>query len=84
MDVRIRLGSRDSMDEDNLYLVDTIPSFEECKTLCDNRSDNGNLAVVREGVVVDSYKGLPDEVNNSLFHTYALHEQDFPCPVASR
>jgi hypothetical protein len=39
---------------------------------------NRNLVVVKEGVVADCYKGLPDETNNAIFYTYHQHAQEAP------
>jgi hypothetical protein len=38
---------------------------------------NVNIASLRDGVVREVFKGTADEANNSLFSTYALHEQRF-------
>lgn len=76
-------GSKDSVDVDTYYWVDELPStIQECKTWCESRKgENANLLTVYTEIVgehyssvVDKvYKGVPDEVNNSLLRTYDLH-----------
>lgn len=76
-------GSKDSVDVDTYYWVDELPStIQECKTWCESREgENANLFTVHTEIVgehyssvVDKvYKGVPDEVNNSLLRTYDLH-----------
>ena len=69
-------GSGDSTDTDVVYVVDELPSPDDCKKFCSADSEeNRNLIVVRNSVVVECYKGTPDEINNSLLRTYSLHEQ---------
>lgn len=77
----VRIGSEDSIDEDTIYLVGSIPPIQECKRFCDQKPDNRNLVVVQDGVITDCYKGLPDEVNNAIFYTYGLHNQQTENPV---
>jgi hypothetical protein len=79
---RLRFGSPDSLDADALYVADRLPDDVACKQFCSAGDDNRNLIVVREGVVAETYKGLPDETNNALLATYALHPQEHPNPVA--
>lgn len=43
----------------------------------DYKEVNGNLGVVKDGVVTDVFKGTYEEVNNSMFLTYDLHPQVF-------
>lgn len=78
----VTLGSGDSIDIDNLYVFQEIPDLQESKTFCDRKTDNRNIAVFENGVVKDCYKGLPDELNNSLFYTYKLHDQVSENPVS--
>jgi hypothetical protein len=76
-------GSEDSVDVDTYYWVDELPStIQECKTWCESREgENANLFTIHTEIineqyysVVDKvYKGVPDEVNNSLLRTYDLH-----------
>lgn len=72
-------GSEDSTDRDIIYVFERIPSFQECKSFCDGQgANNGNIVVIKDGVIASAYKGSIDEVNNGLFHTYKLHKQEFP------
>jgi hypothetical protein len=74
----VRFGSHDSLDRDTVYRVAHLPSLQQCKALCFDRTENRNLVVIRDGIVADCFKGLPDETNNALYHTYSLHEQQAP------
>jgi hypothetical protein len=69
--------SEDSTDIDVLYIIDELPDFQTCKNFCDMNPDgeNRNLAVIRDGVITECYKGSPDELNNALIDTYTKHEQ---------
>ena len=71
-------GSEDSIDTDVVYVVDTLPSLQECKRFCSDKNENRNICVVKNGIVIECYKGTPDEVNNAVFLTYHLHEQEYP------
>jgi hypothetical protein len=77
----VRFGSPDSVDTDLLYPVQRLPSPVEAKSLCSGGPANRNLIVVRDGVIAETYKGLPDETNNALLATYSLHQQTEPNPV---
>ena len=81
-------GSEDSLDVDVYFVVDALGTFNEAKKLCDELSHqhavNGNLIVIKDGQVVDVYKGTVDEVNNSILATYSLHDQSFPIPVTKK
>jgi hypothetical protein len=61
-----------------VYTVERLPGQQRSKDLCLHASENRNLVVIKNGVVADCYKGLPDETNNAIFHTYHLHEQQSP------
>lgn len=74
-------GSKDSVDTDVVYVVDKLPSLQECKKFCSDKKENRNLCVVKNGVVTECYKGTPDEVNNAVFLTYNLHEQEYPLVI---
>lgn len=78
---RLVHGSQDSSDLDVLYVMDSKPSFLDCQRFCADKEENRNIIVVRDGVVVECFKGLPDEVNNALLRTYGLHAQTSPNPV---
>ena len=74
-------GSEDSTDLDVIYVVDELPSLQECKTFCSDKEENRNLITVENGIVTSVYKGTPDEVYNSLLRTYNLRKQDYPLLV---
>jgi hypothetical protein len=87
-------GSHSSADYDIMVFVDTIPSVEDSKQLTHKLdyyyymffSDNGlpmkkvnsNLAVLKDGVIVQVYKGTSDECSNSCYLTYDEHQQFHP------
>ncbi len=74
-------GSGDSTDNDVIYVVDKLPSLQDCKRFCsnqDNPNENRNICVIYGGEVVQCYKGTPDEVNNAVYLTYKLHKQEYP------
>lgn len=78
-------GSSDSTDKDVIYVFDTLPSVVECKKFCDGKGiNNGNIITVNDGVVTSAFKGSIDEVNNSLFSTYSLHEQEYPLLITRK
>ena len=81
---RLRFGSQDSIDEDVLYVFETMPSFSECQSFCGEGDDNRNIVVVVDGVITNSFKGIPDETNNALLATYDLHEQECENPVTQK
>lgn len=69
-------GSEDSRDCDVIYIVDKIPSIQESAEFCNaDPSENRNIAIIKDGVIVQCFKGFPDEVNNALLSTYPLHPQ---------
>jgi len=78
-------GSENSLDLDICFFVETLSSIndnhktveklievEAFKTL---KTINANLAILKEGVIIDCFKGIPDELNNALYQTYHLHNQ---------
>lgn len=73
-------GSGNSLDTDMVYLVDQMPgSIAECKAFCDtmkHANENLNIAVIEGGVISKCFKGTVDELNNAIYCTYRLHEQD--------
>ena len=83
-------GSEDSIDVDTYYWVDELPpTIQECKTWCESREgENANLFTIHTEIVGEQYssvvdkvyKGVPDEVNNSLLRTYDLHNQESSLP----
>lgn len=79
---KVYFGSGDSVDTDVVYFFDKLPELSECKRFCsEDENENRNIAVVKNGVVVECYKGSPDETNNAVYKTYCLHKQDFENPV---
>lgn len=88
-------GSENSKDYDVIVFVDNIPEvIDDAHTLCkkynaelleilDDKPLNCNLGVVKDGHIVDVFKGTPDEVNNALYYTYDYHKQYYPNAVKS-
>ena len=85
-------GSEDSIDTDAIVFVDSLPKTkEDCKNSCllyekmitSDKKINVNLAVVKDGIITECFKGTADEVNNSVLTTYGLHldNQKFPLMV---
>ena len=75
-------GSEDSLDHDIYVIIDKPMDNHPSKKLCEQYLPaNANLLVIEDGVVTWSYKGTIDECNNSLYHTYDLHEQKFKFPI---
>jgi hypothetical protein len=80
-------GSATSLDLDICFFVDRIVSISESNTLLkqiieatnlsDTKKINGNLGVISNGVLIDCFKGIPDELNNALIITYDLHKQAY-------
>jgi len=83
-------GSKSSKDLDCMCFVDVIPSIHESHKLCGiyneeiriitgtDKEVNSNLAVIKDGIILDTFKGTSEECNNSLYLTYNLHDQHFP------
>ena len=75
-------GSADSIDEDTLYVIDQLPdTIESCKEFCLNNkgdNENPNLATIENGIINACFKGTVDELNNAVYKTYSLHEQNYP------
>ena len=40
--------------------------------------------MITDGVVTESFKGRPDEVNNALLATYPLHQQQYPLLITRK
>lgn len=78
-------GSGDSLDTDIHYVFDEMPSYNECKSFCDaDLSENRNIITIANGHVTNCYKGTVDEVNNALYDTYKLHEQQYPLQITHK
>lgn len=82
-------GSPTSQDYDIIVFVKAIPTIQICKKQCKDSAEqlivkygdkplNVNIAVVTDGIITDCFKGMSDELNNSLFQTYGFHQQAFP------
>lgn len=83
-------GSENSLDTDIMVKVETMPSISESKKLTEEyvkvfntfyKDPNINFCVIENGGVVDVYKGTNDEVNNSIYATYSLHNNEQSCLV---
>lgn len=75
-------GSEDSNDIDIHYLSDAPLTKKAAKAISDQSPDgNANVICVKDGIVVWTYKGSPDETNNGILRTYDLHDQYMPNPV---
>jgi len=83
---KIIFGSHDSLDIDVVYVFDTLPSLQECKKFCENKDEeNKNIVCIKNGVVVSSYKGTIDEMNNVILDTFHLHKQNMELnPITKR
>ena len=91
-DIFYVFGSPSSADYDILVLVGNVPETYAAHEWCDEFTDelkniftdkkiNVNLGVMRDGIIVKVFKGTPDEVNNSVFMTYAMHKQKHPLGI---
>ena len=79
-------GSKNSLDLDVCFFVKALSSIDnnhkKVETLVQEqafkttKTVNANLAIIKDGVVVDCFKGIVDELNNALYKTYHLHEQE--------
>jgi hypothetical protein len=79
-----------------MFIVESIPMQSESHELVKklekelleqkefNKPMNGNLAIVKDGVVIKCHKGTSEEVNNAMLDTYHLHTQDHPNVITKR
>jgi len=83
-------GSEDSLDTDIMVAIDEIPSIADCKKMEEKyetifskifKEPNLNFCVVNDNIIIDVYKGTVDEVNNSVYTTYSLHNNEQKCLV---
>jgi hypothetical protein len=86
-------GSLSSIDRDILVFVDTLPELEASKALGSQLTPsiqahfknfkplNINFGILRDGVIVATLKGIPDETNNAILATYSLHRQPYPLVI---
>ncbi|WP_163408220.1 hypothetical protein [Flavobacterium ajazii] len=82
-------GSENSLDLDLVFFVEEMPETileklslskklsESITKFYSEKKINANLAVQRNGHLVEVYKGTTDELNNALFYTYQNHHQKF-------
>lgn len=83
--VRYIHGSEDSLDVDVYYVFDELPEFSECRRFCsEDKDENRNIIVIRDGIVSECFIGTVDEINNALIDTYPLHKQEYPLLVTRR
>ena len=80
-------GSPSSIDRDILAFVDTLPTLEASKTLAtqlapaiqahfkEAKALNINFGILRDGIIIETLKGIPDETNNAILATYGFHIQ---------
>ena len=86
-------GSPSSLDCDVLVSAPILPALEESKVLATtltpeimaqlgtDKKLNVNFAVLRDGVIVETLKGIPDETNNAVLTTYSFHSQLYPLTI---
>lgn len=76
IDIMVFVNSLDEDQNENHKVVKELNDFYEKKYYL-GKKINCNLCIYNHisGTIVDVFKGTPDEVNNSLYHTYELHEQ---------
>jgi len=85
-------GSENSTDYDVLVDVNEIPPIEKSHELCKYYNEflstilkdkpiNSNLAVFKDGKIIDVFKGTTDELNNVLYYTFNNHQQYFENPI---
>lgn len=83
--IRYIHGSEDSLDLDVYYVFDSMPDFSECRRFCsEDKNENRNIIVIKDGVVTECFIGTIDEINNGLIDTYSLHEQEHPLLIERR
>lgn len=80
-----RHGSKNSVDLDIVYLFDHIPSQKECVEFVESKKDEDvNIIVVKNGIVIFSFRGSADETNNALLHTTKSFEQAWDLPTVAK
>ncbi|HEY1195322.1 hypothetical protein [Flavobacterium sp.] len=82
-------GSENSLDLDLVFFIEEMPETileklslskelsQSITSFFPEKEINANLAVQRNGHLVEVYKGTTDELNNALFYTYKNHHQKF-------
>jgi len=87
-------GSKTSQDYDILVFVDKLGTIDENHSYIKelnkefsikypDKKINCNLGILKEGKILEVFKGTADEVNNSLFFTYKNHIQEYPNQISS-
>ncbi len=90
-------GSHSSHDYDIVLFVNQLETTQQNHAFCDaqaltfnaffaqkglpQKKINLNLAILVDGIIDKVYKGTPDELNNAVLRTYALHAQYHPLLV---
>lgn len=84
-------GSTNSQEYDILFHVPEIIKDQNMSNLfcmgisyfieLNDKNKRIVLCTTKNGIINKVSIGLPDELNNSLFYTYALHKQYHPCLV---
>jgi len=87
-------GSEDSQDLDICFFVDEIGNIENSKNhlielintlvLETDKPINGNLAILKNGLVEQCFKGNNDELNNALLETYSFHHQNYSLQIKNK
>lgn len=82
-------GSENSLDLDLVFFIEEMPETileklslskelsQSITSFFPEKEINANLAVQKNGHLVEVYKGTTDELNNALFYTYKNHNQKF-------
>ncbi|WP_420575066.1 hypothetical protein [Kordia sp.] len=78
-------GSKSSQDVDVCFFVDSLDGirgnhevvkmYTQQVKFNTSKPINGNLAILKNGIIIENFKGSADELNNALFTTYNLHDQ---------
>lgn len=86
-------GSANSQDYDVVISIDKMPKLiteshelckrynEELSSILPDKPLNCNLVVIKNGNLVDCFKGTCDELQNVIFYTYDLHKQYYDNPI---
>lgn len=93
-------GSASSKDVDVMVFIDELKSTDENHSLVkllnvylfeifkDStlgfKEVNANLGVLKDGMLIDVFKGTYDECNNSLYETYNLHQQFYENAIQTK
>lgn len=80
-----RHGSKDSKDKDIVYIFPKEPSNKECVQFSEKFQDQDiNIITLKNNFVTFSFKGSPDESNNSLLATVTNFDQKFKLPIEKK